>query len=377
MIRRTCLLISLAILGCDDDEGGVRRGETRRPTRRRRTAHTNAASLDAAPVGATPTDAALPDAGPPDAAPVEDAGAPGLVVVTFNTGSTPDLPHDRPPDDGYGQAEADLTDAHYGSGLAWRPFVDDTRRFFADLDPDIVVFQEVFWPGDCPAVPAEARVGFVCEDWTPGDPTVAERVLGPDYQVACHPGHPDKCAAVHRRVGTFRGCDAPFCLEGLTGGRVEGCGRGARVARGVIDRVDGGTLTLVNVHGTSGISRDDQACRTAQVEQVFVDLGDGRPAADGAVNLVMGDLNTDPGRLTGFDASADRWLDFVGPEHAFHWLTAIGPTAPRTYGGAATIDHVVSDTLTGPCTYAGAPDGPPLPTEAVFFDHVPIVCTLR
>lgn len=316
----------------------------------------------------------LRDAGPP----IDAARGAGLRVVTFNTGTTDGLPHDDPPDDGYGSAEATLSDTHYGNGLAWSRAIDDTRRFFDALDADLVVFQEIFHPEDCTAIPEEARAGFVCETWAPGDPTVVQRVLGPDYQVACNLEKPDKCAAVHRRVGVFRGCDADLCLDGLAGVRVPGCGGGSRIGRGVVDRVGGGTLTLVNVHGSSGITLDDQACRTAQLRQVFEDfgLGDGPAANDATANLVMGDFNTDPVRLAAIDESARYLTTQVGPEHAFRFLTEAGEGATPTYAGRVNIDHVVSDALTGRCFAAGITPGAIGPTEMVLFDHRPIVCDL-
>lgn len=320
----------------------------------------------------TPPDAARRDTGTPDAAPPLR-----LRAVTFNTGSGPEMAHDRAPDDGYTSAEAEITDTWYGNGLAWKPLVEDTRRFFAAIDPDLVVFQEIFHPGDCPGIPAEALRGFVCEDWTPDMPTVVQQVLGADWshwQVACHPGKPDKCAAVHRRLGTFRGCDADLCLEGLAGHAIEGCGRGARVARGVIDLTRGGTLTVVNLHGSSGLTTEDIDCRLRQIDQVFIDLGDGRPAADGERNLVLGDLNTDPGRLLRVDRSAARWLDFAGEDGTFHFLTEVGPDATPTYARGFNIDHALSDTLTGTCRAAGVHPDLPAVTETVFFDHRPIVC---
>lgn len=309
------------------------------------------------------TPAPVPDAGPaaPDAAP--DARA--FVAVTFNSGTSGSA---GVPGDAYGAEQAAANDEWYGNGLAWTAFIAETAVFFADVDPDVVAFQEIFWPGDCPDIPTELHPGFVCEGWAEGDRTVVERVLGGDYQVACHPDHPDKCAAVHRRFGRFRGCDAPFCLEGLTGFEIDGCGHGARVARGVIEREAGEPLTLVTVHGTSGLSAKEAECRTRQVEQVFVDLGDGDPGAngaDGGPNLVLGDLNTDPLRFIEFDASARRWNDFVGPERPFRFLTDDTPT----YGPAA-IDHVVSDTLRGTCTATAEV------SDAGFFDHQPIVCEL-
>lgn len=69
---------------------------------------------------------------------------------------------------------------------------------------------------------------------------------GDGYQVMCNPGKPDKCAAVKKSFGSFRGCADDFCLEGMEGYTVPDCGSGARVGRAILDRVDGGTLTLVN-----------------------------------------------------------------------------------------------------------------------------------
>jgi hypothetical protein len=299
-----------------------------------------------------------------------------LVVVTFNSGTSEGLGGGEGDNGGYSDAHATLSDDWYGDGLAWVPAVDATTAFFEAVSPDIVVFQEVFWTGECPEIPEDAQGDFVCEEWEAGDPTVAQRVLGPGWQVACHPGHADKCAAVHERAGRFEGCEDDFCLEGLAGSTVDGCGSGARVGRGVIIRPDGTRLTLVNVHGSSGISGDDQDCRVAQVDQAFVDLGDGEPAANGTTNLVLGDLNTDPGRWSSFDPSASRWLDFVGGSHSFRFHTEVGADAPGSYQGVADIDHVMSDGFSGGCQIAGLDPELSAVIDAVYFDHRPVVCTL-
>lgn len=323
-----------------------------------------------------PDDADPPDSGTRDGG-APDAGAADyeLTVVTFNSGTTMGLPHDDPPDDGYGSEQALVSDTYYGDGLAWQAAVDAARAFFAEVDPDVVVFQEIFFSDECAMIPADARTGFVCETWSPGDPTVAQVVLGPDYQLACNLDKPDKCAAVHRRVGTFRGCAADLCLDGLDGARVPDCGGGSRVGRGVIDLVGGGELTLVLVHGTSGITAEEQQCRVRQFEQVFVDL-DGAAAASGAANLVMGDLNTDPYRFADGDPSAARFLDFVGQPgegRPFHFLTDAGRRAEPTYADLFNIDHVASDHFDGDCWAAGI-DGRDPVWEGVYFDHLPIVC---
>lgn len=299
-----------------------------------------------------------------------------FVVVTFNTGTGPDAPHDRGPDDGYSSAEADITDEWYGNGLAWKPFVEDTRSYLAELQPDIVAFQEIFWPGECDMIPQEARSGFVCEDWEPGSPHVAQMLLGEDYQVSCHPGKPDKCIAVRREFGTFDGCDDSLCLDSLRGFAVESCGRGARVAAGTIVRQGEAAIRVVNYHGTSGFTVDEQACRLAQVDQVFVDAGDGAPLLNGDDAIILGDFNTDPGRFADFDPSAARWWDFSAPSGDFRFISAVGDDAPPTYAGLSNIDHVLSDGFEGECVIPGVTEGVAPVHDAVFFDHHPIVCTL-
>ncbi len=301
----------------------------------------------------------------------------GTVVVTFNSGTSEAMGHDALPDDGYGTEQATWSDQWYGDGLAWQAVLEDTTRFFEGLDADIVSFQEIFYSGDCELIPEEARAGFVCETWQPGDLTVAQRVVGAGWQVACHLGKPDKCAAVRRSFGTFRGCDADLCLDGLAGAEVDGCGHGARIGRGVIDRVDGSTLTVVNVHGSSGLDEDDQLCRAAQFEQVFVDLGlgDGEPAANGERNLIMGDFNTDPGRWTDLPG-AMVVNNHVGDGKPFHFVTEVGSAADPTYV-LFNIDHVISDTFNGSCWAAGVTTGHPAVSDVLYFDHKPIVCRIN
>lgn len=303
---------------------------------------------------------------------------PPFVVATFNTGTTSGLPHDAPPDDGYGSVEAGYSNDYYGDGLAWVAAIDDTRAFLAGVSPDVIAFQELFDPATgCAAVPPQALPGFVCATWQPGDPSVAQMIVGSGYQVACHPGHPDNCIAVKRSFGTFAGCSTDACPE-LIGGELAGCGHGARVARGVIELAGGGTLTAVDVHGTSGFAADDEACRVRQVDQVFLDIGDGAPGANGERNLVLGDLNTDPGRLLDADRSARRWTEFVtvpgSAPRPFHFVSAIGPEAQPTYSDTVNIDHVISDVATGTCWAGGVSDGRPAPTAMTYFDHHPVVC---
>lgn len=291
-------------------------------------------------------------------------------VVTFNTG-TPECA--RAPDADYTCDDAETASAWYGTGLAHLGLMADVRAFFDGLDADIVAIQEVFHAPNCADIPEAHHAGFICEQWQPGDDTVISRVLGPDYQVACHRGRPDKCLAVRRSFGQFRGCgEAAFCEDLLAGGNTADCGGGTRIGRGVIALASGGVLTVVNIHGTSGVTQEDQDCRVKQFEQVFVDMqdGSGMPAANGQTgNIVLGDLNTDPGRLALVDPSARTWNTYVGEGRAFTQITETGLLAPPTYAKLLNIDHVASDRHVGRC-FTG------VPTEETAFDHVPIICDL-
>ncbi len=308
-------------------------------------------------------------------APAPERPAP-IVVVTFNTGTTPGMGHDSPPDDGYTTAEAALSDQHYGDGLAWQAVVDDTREFLSEVSPDVVAFQEIFWSEECSNIPPAAWPGFVCETWQPGDPTVAQVILGAGYQVVCHQGKADKCLAVKSTFGRFEGCESDLCLDFLEGMEVADCGGGSRVGGGVIELAGGGNLTLVNIHGTSGLKLSDTTCRVEQFRAVFEGL-DGPALARGERNIVLGDLNTDPGRADSFDASAQKWNEHVGDGKRFHFITEVGPDVMPTYGGNFNIDHVVSDSHVGSCTHPGASDGVPPVSPILYFDHKPAVCTVR
>ncbi|MBM4397891.1 MAG: hypothetical protein FJ087_19675 [Deltaproteobacteria bacterium] len=314
-------------------------------------------------------------AGPADTTGGGEHAAPlAFTVVQFNTGTSGSI---ATGEGGYTSDLAKLSDEWYGDGLAWTPAVSAARAFLAATKPDVVTFQEVFHPGDCEGIPADARKGFYCETYAPGGPTVAQAVLGEGYQVACNLGKPDKCAGIRKAFGTFRGCATGVCMEGLWGSTVDGCGKGARIGRAVVDLAAGGSFTLVNVHASSGFLPDDQQCRVRQFDQIFTDLGDGAPAANGERNLVMGDFNTDPGRLAGTDPSADRLLASVGDGRRFRFVTEAGPDATPTYGGLANIDHVVSDAFEGDCVHPGATPGTAPVLATPYFDHGPAVCTLH
>ncbi len=303
-----------------------------------------------------------------------------IQVVTFNVGTTERLAHEGPPEDGYGRERARIADEYYGNSLAWSPAIEAVKRFFEDVRPDVVGFQEILGENDCALIPLEARVGFVCETWSPGDPSVASQVLGRHYQVACHRGKADQCLAVRRSFGNIRGCAGDLCPDHLDGQKIDGCGGGARVGRAVVDRLSGEPLTVVHLHATSGAKPQDEACRMAQITQIFVDLGDGEPAANGERNVILGDFNVDPHRGLPSQPSAQhlrRFVGLAGESRRFTFVSAAGPGAPGGYQDRSDIDHVISDRFRGECWIAGVGDRPPVLEKAVYFDHRPVVCSLE
>ncbi len=353
----------------EEDAGGKEDGDDLNTDANTKDAGTDAGDVpaDEMDAGSDP-DGADGDDETPDAG--GDSGPSSFLAVTFNTGI-----HPKVGSDGFTSEQKQYLDQYYGNGLSWGPAIDEARAFLASVQPDVVVFQEIFDVDECADIPTEARQGFVCEDWSPGSPTVPQLILGSDYQIACNWHKHDKCAAVKRQFATFLGCSDDYCPDGLFGSTIDDCGNGARIGRGILDLVNGQNITLVNVHGSSGISSDDKNCRVKQVEQVFIDLGDGAPAANGDRNLVLGDFNTDPrsAAAVAIDASARRWKDFVGPDQSFYFINEY----VKTYKNLFCIDNMVSDELSGTCWYPGYTDGHPALSPEGYFDHTPTVCIIE
>jgi len=308
---------------------------------------------------------------PTEAAPPEGS----FTVMTFNTGTGARVNGSADLNLGFGPEQSRISDEHYGNGLAWKAAVEGVAELIRHESPDIVAFQEMFHTGECVDIPIEARAGFVCEELQPGGPTVAQLVLGDDYQIATHPGHNDKVLAVHRRFGRILGCDADYCEGGLEGSKVDGCGGGARLARARIERTNGEVLTVFSYHGTSGMSPDDADCRVSQVEQIFVNFGNDAPGADGSAHLILGDFNTDPVRLAAVDRSAQRWNDFVGGNRPFRFHTG-DPAHEPTYH-IFTIDHIVSDVFSATVSFPGRSASAPEIFRAQMFDHTPVVARMH
>lgn len=308
--------------------------------------------------------------------------SPGLSfrVMTFNCGTTDGLDHDRGEDegqgDGYTSEMARITDEFYENSLSWNPAEAALTSFLSMKQVDIVVFQEMYFDPWCETIEVDPQLDFVCRDYTPQRPLQVERLLGAGYQVACADGQEDNCIAVSSDFASLRGCPANApCIGGLEGmGPPSGCSNGARISRIELDLVDDDRdIVVVNVHGTSGINPEDQDCRADQFSQIFEDRGDGTPAANGDVNLVMGDLNTDPFLVGDAEPSSAMWNRFVGPAKPFDYISSSDLDGPPTYAGLFRIDHVASDAIRGECVVAGEHGESPI-WNTVYWDHNPVIC---
>ena len=328
--------------------------------------------------------------GQPDVAADIPAVPETFTIMTFNVGTSSFMAGEDDPS-GYTTELVAIQAAFFGNNLAWLPAAAGVRDLIDQVRPDIVAFQEMYYDVDCEADCEEIAQDdpdlfeaacnsdqFPCKEWHEGGDIAVRRVLGPDYAVACAPGHPDNCVGVLKDFGTLAGCDDGPCIDGLDGmAPPNGCTKGARVATAVVHVHAGPTITVVDVHTTAGLNED---CRKAQFQQVFEDRGDGKPATYGDHNIVLGDMNIDPFDTyqAAHDDSVKYWNEQVGPDKDFGYISSSDASGPYTHPVTMThLDHVVSDTLTGSCEVRAAAVGNPPTTETTFFDHRPVFCTVR
>lgn len=332
-------------------------------------------------IASSPSEQTDKDAG--DASAPDTSKAPlTFKVLTFNIGTTKGLDHDKGEKDGKGDGYtnkmAQIADELYENSLSWNPAEKALTAFLAKHKPDIAGFQEGFYDPWCEHIKVDPALDFVCKGYHKNRPLQIQRILGSDYQVACADGQEDNCIGVKKSFGTIVGCDPNKpCIKGLKGkGPTNGCSRGARMASAQIRLTSGDVMTVVLIHGTSGVTKKDQACRAEQFKQIFEDKGDGKPHASGKVNLLLGDLNVDPFVMTD-DPSARIWNKYVGQGKAYRFISSDAKDGPRTYGRLFRIDHVASDKLSGHCVVPGMTKGWPAVLDAVYWDHKPLLCTVR
>jgi len=307
-----------------------------------------------------------------------------FTVMTFNAGTSSGQLHSKDEaegnGDGYTDEHAQEVDAHYGNSLSWNPAEAKTIEFLADLKPEIVAFQEIFHDPWCEDIEAKPELDLVCNDYSPDRPYQMERLLGDDYQIACNLDAEDRCAAVRKDFGRFVGCPLDeVCFGGIRGPGLGdiGCSEAARIGSIEIELIDGRLLVLVNAHANAGMKDSNMECRKHQFQQIFLDRGDGKPAAFGEANLIMGDLNTDPFVLAATDPSAAELNKYVGEGKPFHYISSDSAEGPPTHVTTMRIDHVISDVIGGSCVVAGESPGVEPIMETTVFDHRPVICEVE
>ena len=88
----------------------------------------------------------------------------------------------------------------------------------------------------------------------------------------------------------------------------------------------------------------------------------------------MGDINTDPFTMAGFDSSATAWNEHVGEGRGFDYLSGDSAEDEASYQGFAHIDHIVSDDGLRRAE-AGCMIGEIW--ETVYWDHRPVSCHVQ
>lgn len=241
-----------------------------------------------------------------------------------------------------------------------------------ELDPDLVTLQELTSPAQCEAM-RESDPGKACH----GHPATAqvERLLGPDYTIACDQRGAYECIAIHHRAGRIEGCGPGLPCTAATAAIDDGCDAGFSVS-GIHVELDGGTrVGVINGHPPSGGAT---SCRRDQLERALVsgevvDL-------DGPV-LLSGDFNLDPysGRS---DPSTELWNQWVGPERRFAYHSGEAETVPpfpTAYSlvSRSVLDHVASDLFEGSCQTLGPAPGTQRLDGGSGTDHRALLCDLR
>ena len=219
---------------------------------------------------------------------------------------------------------------------------------------------------------------FVCDQYDPTGPLQIQRLLGDAYQIACAGDHPDNCVGVRKEFGSIPACSSDLCIDGLEGMPVpSGCTSSKRIGWVEVVAHSGMSLIFVDCHTVSGLTEANMACRREHMHQIFEDQGDGIPAAHGDINVVVGDMNTDPFLFAGGDPSAAYWNQWVGEGKKFTYISSSDASGPATHATTMHLDHVIATGLTGSCFVAGESAGEPPVKETSYFDHRPVVCDVE
>lgn len=248
------------------------------------------------------------------------------------------------------------------------------RQIRARIDaeaPDVVALMEVL-DADLCATATSTNPDFICTDAATRIPYHSvQRMVGPDFTIVCDAIAHYDCLAVRTSRIAIEACAAgEVCMGGAeTPDHPPECATNGSITSvsGVRAKLDGRPLNIVLAHPLNAVSVDDDRCRFAQYRQAFSEL-----PSDGAT-LIAGDMNNDPYRDDFFE-SGRYWHSKVGAGQRFgaHSVTE-SPPVP-TWGGALTLDYVLSDFADGTCRVLDGTDR----IDGVLgrTDHRALVCNL-
>ncbi len=314
----------------------------------------------------------------------------------------------------YNIGNPDDAEPNYPLRLSYQAYEDSITETIRDLEPDIVLLQEVLPPQTCDAF-EETDETRTCYD-ADSRPAAVERVLGSGYSIVCDARLHVECVGVRKEFGSIEGFDpGAFSLSGAETPPLplESCDYAAgtcsedlcdaeSTVSAVTVKAGGETIRVVHMHpNAAGFGEDGfyqgAGCRALQVEQAFEGLdgfgdADGEPLAGAGKAIVAGDFNFDPAGFVAEDELA-IWERNIGPEQRFVHLnphdSESGDTHPTRRGLPVTIDHVVADGFGGDCQvfseeggsapldadfdFNDLPDGKEFPGR---IDHFAVFCTL-
>ncbi len=283
--------------------------------------------------------------------------------------------------------------ANVDYNMCWTEQEEIVAGEIALRDPDIILLQEVLVPEQCDGIADSVGEDHACHpDHRPDEPEQVRRLVGDGYTISCDSRFGYECVAARATEGfAIQGCDTgDLCRDhARTGDVVDGCDPGFSVSAVTVE-VDGQPIDFVNVHPPSDMASNAAECRYEMFQDFF---GEDAPLIENDAVFVGGDFNFDPYRASANDPDVALWHDHVFYSYddthddtlSFAYHSGIVEHDPPYYTSPIinrTLDHAISNSLTGRCITLGAhPGEAPLDhlhgNMADRLDHMALDCVLQ
>ncbi len=321
---------------------------------------------------------------------------------TFSTGLSGDLLTLRVMTYNIGNPDAD--EPHYPLRLSYQDYEDFMGEKIRELQPDVVLLQEVLSNGDTCAAFEETDAERTCFNFGNRLEPV-RRLLGDDYSTLCDQNLQTECVGVRNGFGELEGTmetlplPLPPCHWAARDCGSEKCDRESTVSAVTVTTPQG-SFRLVHLHPHAGFFDGildfdtGGSCRSLQFRQAFEGYEGEGPLIATTTTLIAGDWNVDES----FESPAEREVleAHVGCETRFRYLNPVGEDdsfAPTMRTTAFALDRVAVDEGIGTCTvYGPEEDGSFLedPLDVAFdfsvlpdgensegrIDHFAVVCDI-